>query len=194
MTLQTHQIPPKIDVDIRVYLEALLTSKLHRNFVRKWTQPKSAESIFAGEVLLFLQVWHVEDLLKIQHDLHPKNFHFVSQKYCKIDAKTYPRGYRTLNHSSKQFCSDSGCENVACWRHVDGQDGTKIMNIRCPKRGCKHNRKTKKKNENQGGARKSPLKPTKRATNYIRATQPANQPTNQSANQVEISISLCDLE
>ena len=120
MVLKTSQILSKIDVHVRVFLGALLTSDFHRKFVRKWIKPKSAEGIFAWELILFIHFRHVEDLLKIRHDLHPKNLHFASQSRPKINAKTAPREHRNLYRISKRFWKVLGCENDAmldpCWR------------------------------------------------------------------------------
>ena len=120
MVPKTHQNPSNINVHVRVFLGTLLASDCHRKFARKWIKPKSAEGIFAWELILFIHFRHVQDLLKIRHDLHPKNLHFASQNRPKIDAKTAPRGYRNLYRISKRFWKVLGCENDAmldpCWR------------------------------------------------------------------------------
>ena len=117
---KAHKNPLQIDVHVRVFLGALLTSDFHRKFVWKWIKPKSAEGIFAWELILFVHFRYVQHLPKIRHDLHPKNFHFAFQNLPKINAKTAPRGYRNLRRISKRFWKVLGCENDAmlgpCWR------------------------------------------------------------------------------
>ena len=173
MALKTCQNPPKIDVRVRVFLGALLTSDFHRKFVRKWVKPKSAEGIFAWELILFIHFRHVEDLLKIRHDLHPKNLHFASQNRPKIDAKTAPRGYRNLYRISKRFEKVFGCENDAmldpCWRPRCHKIRQNSMSETGSLKWSKSDEK-----DPEGGAAPRLLKPTNKAKNYIRATQPTN--------------------
>ena len=120
MAPKTHQHPLKIDVHVHVFLGSLLASDFHRKIVGKSIRPKSAEGIFAWELMLFVHFRHIGDLLKIRDDLRPKYFHFAPQNLPKIDAKTAPRGYRNLHRISKRFWNILGCENdamlVPCWR------------------------------------------------------------------------------
>ena len=170
MALKTSQNLSKIDVHVRVFLGALLTSDFHRKFVRKWIKPKSAEGIFAWELILFIHFRHVEDLLKIRHDLHPKNLHFASQNRPKIDAKTAPRGYRNLYRISKRFWKVLGCENDAmlgpCWRPRCHKIRQNSMSETRSKKRSKSDEK-----DPEGGAPPRPLKPTNKPRNFIRATQ-----------------------
>ena len=120
MALKTSQNLSKIDVHVQVFLGALLTSDFHRKFVRKWIKPKSAEGIFAWELMQFVHFRHVQHHLKIRHDLHPNIVHVASQNHPKINAKTDPRGYRNLRRISKRFWKVLRCEDDVmlnpCWR------------------------------------------------------------------------------
>ena len=124
---------------------------------------------FAWELMLFLHFRHVEDLLKIRHDLHPKNLHFASQNLPKTNAKTAPRGYRNLCRISKRFWKVLGCENDAmlgpCWRPRCHKIPQNSISETGSQKGSKNSRKNAK-----NCAASRPLKPTNKARNYIRAT------------------------
>ena len=105
---------------------------------------------------------------------HPKNLHFPSQNPPKIVSKTCSRRHQNPRRFPTRFwCALEG-QNAAmlgpCW-------GPRYHKNRPKSRSETRSRKWWK-NVKKNRPHSCPLRPTNRATNYIRATQPTNQPTN----------------
>ena len=113
------KIQTKIDVHARVFLGKLLTLDFHRNSVRQWIKQKSAERIFAWKLIWFIHFRHVGALLKIRHDLHPKNFHFASQNPPKSFQEWMDlQRLQLFDRFQHRFFNDLGSNWVPSWVQV----------------------------------------------------------------------------